>query len=406
MTVTNPTTDATPRSKALARRALLAVGLVAFMLVPAIVLMALTHQPSATYAAMGALIGIVAVVSGGPRIGGVTSVAAALLAPIAIITGLSPITGAALMAIMTLVVGRMSRYGLHRAVFLVPAMLAWPMLAPVPWVPRADLTKLDALLAKPGASLGEIMSHRHAASGSSAASMTHAIEQALVHQRMDTTYLTWIAVFFFVGAIIPVLALPFVLRTAKARALVPHSRREAMPYTVTITLLTASAAYYFLDHPKQPAGAFMIATILVLTQVGTDIAWSVTIQRVLGTFGGLLLTFGVMSLVGGNHFVVVFGMPFPLDLYLIGIAFGVVAVMTKFGAAQWPYYVLMTPTTALLNAYTTKQVATLGWQRVGDNLVGAVLVILASLITLAVARLRRPTTGSSDSAVDPPASPA
>jgi hypothetical protein len=223
---------------------------------------------------------------------------------------------------------------------------------------------------------------------------------------MDTTYLTWVAAFFFIGAIIPVLVLPFVLRKAKAPTLVPHSRSEAMPYTITITVLTSVATYYFLNHPKQAAGSFLIATILVLTQVESDIEWSLAIQRVLGTFGGVLLTLGVMALIGGNSFVQVFGMPFPLNLYLIGIVFGMAAIIAKFSTWQWPYFILITPTTALLNAYTTNQVTTVGKQRLGDNLVGAVLVILAALITLGMSRVRGAKGASTEPVAAPPASPA
>ena len=390
-------------AKALLRRGVVAVALIGLMLIPAIILMAITRQPSATYAAMGGLIGAIAVVAGGRRIGVVTSFVLGLLAPIAIITGLSPITGAAVMAIMTLAVGRMSRYGLHRAVFLVPAMLAWPILSPIPWIPKGDLAKLDALLAKPGASLSGIVGHLHASATSGHTG--HSLQEILIQQRMDTTYLTWVALFFFIGAIIPTLLLPLVLHRAHAPTLTPHSRREAMPYTITITVLTAVATYYFLDHPKQAAGAFMIATILVLTQVGMDIEWSVTIQRVLGTLGGLFLTFGVMALIGANSFTQVFGMPFPLKLYIVGIVFGMAAIMLKFNSKQWPYYLLMTPTTALLNAYTTSQVISLGRQRVTDNLVGALLVIAAGLITVGTNRfLKQPA--DEHAVVAPPATPA
>ena len=149
----------------------------------------------------------------------------------------------------------------------------------------------------------------------------------------------------------------------------------------------------------------MIATILVLTQVGMDIEWSVTLQRVLGTLGGLFLTFGVMALIGANSFTQVFGMPFPLKLYIVGIVFGMAAIMLKFNSKQWPYYLLMTPTTALLNAYTTSQVISLGRQRVTDNLVGAVLVILAGLITVGTNRfLKQPA--DEHAVVAPPATPA
>ena len=101
----------TPLGKLILRRTAIGLVLMLVMLVPFIALMAITKQPS-SYAAMGAIVGLVAVAAGGLRIGTLTSIVMAVLAPISIVAGLTPITGAAL---MTLFVGRMSRFGLHRA---------------------------------------------------------------------------------------------------------------------------------------------------------------------------------------------------------------------------------------------------------------------------------------------------
>lgn len=120
----------------------------------------------------------------------------------------------------------------------------------------------------------------------------------------------------------------------------------------------------------------------------------------------MLLTFAIMPLVGGNSFVEYFGMPFPLTIYLIGIAFSVGAIIVKFGTRQWLYFLLIAPTTAMLNAYTTNQVISLGKQRLTDNVVGAVLVIVAALVTIGAARILGHGEAPSDPAVAPPASPA
>jgi Na+-transporting methylmalonyl-CoA/oxaloacetate decarboxylase gamma subunit len=82
------------------------------------------------------------------------------------------------------------------------------------------------------------------------------------------------------------------------------------------------------------------------------------------------------------------------------------AIFAKFSTRQWPYFILITPTTALLNADTTNQVTILGKQRLGDTLVGAVLVILAALITLGMSRLVGHKTTSPQPVSAPPASPA
>jgi len=95
----------------LLKRLVIAVALLVLILLPTFVLLAVTHQPSATWASMGAIVGLVAVAFGGLEVGIITAAVLALLAPVAIVAGLTPITGAALMALMTLMVGRMARFG-------------------------------------------------------------------------------------------------------------------------------------------------------------------------------------------------------------------------------------------------------------------------------------------------------
>ncbi len=385
--------DQKPLRTIILRRTVVAIALTLLLLVPSLLLMLATGQPSASYAALGTLTGAVAVLAGGVRVGVLTSVTLALLAPLAIMSGLSPITGAALMALMTLVVGRMSLFGLHRAVMLVPVMLAWPMLSPVPWVPRGALDKINALMSQRGTTLAQAIDAAHASGGSSPTPASSAAQKAignlLMEQRYDTTYLTWVVAFMFIGSIIPVILLPIVARKANLPKpeLTTHTRAEAMAYTVTISVLTAVATYYFLNHPKMTAGSFLIATILVLTQVGNDIKWKLTIERVVGTLLGLVLMILVLKVAGGTTYVEFLGLPVPLGLWVIGIVFGVLAVIAKFSPRQWIYFILIVPTTACLNAFSSPQASDLGKQRLVDNLVGAALVILAALITLAASHL-------------------
>lgn len=389
-TATSPHAGKPRIGKLLMRRTAIAIALVLLMLVPGLAMMAATGQPAATYAAMGTLVGVVAVMAGGLRIGIITAVVVALLAPIVVVAGLTPITGAAIMAIMTLVVGRLATFGLHRATMLVPIMLAWPLLAPVPWLPHDRIAELNALLAKHGTSLADALTAKQAqpsgASAGAGAGSGDAISHLMMELRMDSTYLTWLMVFFFVGAIIPVIIGWLMRHRLRAPKLEMHPRRETVPYTITITVLAAVAAYYFLDHPKIPGGAFFFAVILVLAQVGTDIAWKLTLQRVIGTFVGVGLFIGINAMVGTTTYTEVFGLPFPLGLYLIGIAFGVAALIAKFSPRHWIYFMLIVPATAYLNAFTVEGAAGLGKARLIDNAAGAALVILAALITLVASR--------------------
>ncbi len=381
-----------PLGKVILRRTAIAVALLLLMLVPSAVLFAITKQPAATYASMGVLIGTFALLAGGRRIAIITAVVVSLLAPLAIVSGLSPFTGAALMAIMTLAVGRLSIFGLNRATMLVPIFLAWPILTPVPWIPSGDLDRVNELLTKHGLSLAQALNDLHSNAGSASSSSSGAsstVTTFMQNQRFDNTYLTWVAFFFFVGTIIPVIVIPLLMRKMKKPELDAHSRSEAIPYTIIITVLTAAATYYCLDHPKMVGGAFIIATILVLTQVGNDIAWKITIERVAGTFAGLFLLLGITTVVGAASYTSVFGIPMPMKYYVIGVVLGAFAIIAKFSPRQWIYYIFITPTAALLNAFTTSQATSFGDQRVIDNAVGAALVIIATLVTLAAGRIMK-----------------
>ena len=372
--------------RTLLRRAIIAIALVLLMLVPAFGLMAITGQPAATYTALATLIGVGAVMGGGLRIGVITAIVVALLAPLAVVAGITPITGAALMAIMTLAVGRLSTFGLHKATVLVPVMIAWPMLAPVPWLPHGKLQELNVLLTQQGSSLVDalnaVQGKTPPASGSSNDVMAHMITEL----RMDSTYLTWLMVIFFIGAMFPVLIAFAFRHKLPELKLALHPRRETVPYTIVITVLAAAATYYFLSNPSLPGGAFLIAVILILTQVGEDTAWRLTLERVIGTFIGVLIFMGINALIGDTTYVNFFGLPIPGKIYLIGIAFAVAAIMAKFSSRHWIYFILIVPTTAYLNAFTVGEAAGLGKARLIDNAVGAALVFVAALITLVASR--------------------
>lgn len=61
---------------------------------------------------------------------------------------------------------------------------------------------------------------------------------------------------FFVGAIIPALIVPRIMRKRPSPALHPYSRQEAVPYAVMITVLVTGATYAVLANPKWYGGAW------------------------------------------------------------------------------------------------------------------------------------------------------
>jgi uncharacterized membrane protein YccC len=193
-----------------------------------------------------------------------------------------------------------------------------------------------------------------------------------VVDRTDSTYLAWMAVFFFVGAIFPVIILPFVLKKIKLAAPQPHPRSEALAYTASITVLTTATTFWILQDPsKWYAGAWLITTILVLSQIGNVGTVRLTIARVVGTTIGSLLVILIVAQVQSMVLI-----------YVIGLVLGVVAITAKFSPHAWIYFVFITPTVVCLNASSNQHIADLGKQRVADTLVGAALVLLASAITI------------------------
>lgn len=317
------------------RRLILVGAAVVLVLVPAIVMVIVTWigtgtpQGAATWASIPAIVGVFAAMAGGRRYATIVAIVMAFLAPVAIVAGLSPVAGAALMAILCMTVGRLARVGLHRSGLLVPVMLAWALIDPPAWNGAATV------------------------------------------DRLDNTYLLWMTAIFLVGGLLPALVVAHVTRKRKAPALVPHSRSEAMTYTVMITALVTVSTFYVLDNPKMIGGAFLIAVVLVMAPIGTAQTLKPTIFRALGTILGSVLVILLVSKVDSLGIV-----------YVFGLVFLVVAVYSRLSGLAWVYYVFMVPATACLNATTITQVGELGKQRVVDNVVGGIMVIVAAAIAV------------------------
>lgn len=309
--------------------------IVAITVVPAVIMLVVAYlgtgkiQSAATWASLPAIAGMAAAAAGGRRFAVIVAIVMGLLAPLTIVAGTSPVSGAALMALLCITVGRLSRFGLHKSALLAPVMLAWPLITPPLWAGQVTV------------------------------------------DREDTAYLLWMALIFLVGGVGAALAVSWLMRKKPKPQLETHSRAESMPYTVMITVLVAVSTYYVLANPRMYGGAFLIAAILVLAPIGNAQALMPTIVRILGTLAGSIFVLGVMTQVGS--LVVV---------YLLGVVFIVLALMARFGSRTWAYYVFMMPATACLNATSLTQVGQLGEQRVVDNLVGGALVLCATAVAI------------------------
>ena len=332
------------------RRLTLVLAVVVLTLLPAIVMLLVVWigtgelQGAATWASIPAIVGNAAVLFGGRRYAVIVAIVMAFLAPVAIVAGLSPVSGAALMAILCLTVGRMSRFGLQKSGLLVPVMLAWALIDPPAW---NGATAVD---------------------------------------RLDNSYLLWMAAIFFVGGLIPALLIPLVMRHRKAPTLESHSQREAVTYTVIITTLVTVSTYYVLDNPKMIGGAFLIAVIMVMAPIGTTQTIKPTIFRVLGTIAGSIFVIVLVSQIHSLGLV-----------YIIGLVFLIVSVFSRLSGLAWVYFVFMVPATACLNATTLTQVGELGKQRVVDNIVGGIAVVVATAIAIGYSHLASKRGAGSES---------
>jgi MFS family permease len=324
-----------PAKMPVKRRLTLVAAVTGLVLLPAIIMVLVTWvstgevQGAATWASIPAIVGIAAAMAGGFRFAVIVSIVTAFLAPVMIVAGLSPVSGAALMAILCLTVGRLSRFGLQKSGLLVPVMLAWPLIDPPAWDGASSV------------------------------------------DRLDNTYLLWMTLIFLVGGLVPALLLSWKLRKRPAPKLASHTRREAMTYTVMITILVTASTYYVLDNPKMIGGAFLIAVVLVMAPIGTSSTIKPTIFRLIGTVIGSVL---VIALVSKVESLVV--------IYLIGLVFLWVALFARLSGQAWIYFIFMVPATACLNATTLSQVSELGKQRVIDNVVGGIAVIIATVLAI------------------------
>ena len=319
----------------LKRRLTISLVIVAMTLAPAILMLVVLWaatgavESAATWASLPAIAGMAAVAGGGRSFAVRAAIVMAFLAPLTIVAGLSPVSGAALMALLCLMVGRMARYGLHKSALLVPVMMAWPLIDPPAW---GGQTTVD---------------------------------------RLDTPYLLWMAAIFLVGGMFPAIVGPRVLRKRTFPAPKPHSMNEAIPYTVMITVLVTVSTFYVLNSPTMYGGAFLIATILVLAPIGASQTLMPTVLRIGGTLLGSVIVLLIVSRVESLALV-----------YVIGLVLIVIALVARFGPRAWVYYVFMMPASACLNATTISEVGQLGEQRAVDNVIGGLAVLAAAAIVI------------------------
>ena len=315
----------------LARRTVIAVAVIVIASMPFAVFAVISGQVAASSSAvLGGAAALTNLLIGGRTIAYLTVGLLTALTPVAIVSGAVPVAGAGLMAIMCFGVGLSAVQGLHRGMLLIPMFLAFMIIAPSPW---SGLTAVD---------------------------------------RTSTSYLLWNMLFWGGGALWAALVFPPLLRKRKMSRPEPWARVDTLVYTITITVLCTASTLGVLIWRPGSNGAWLVLTVLAVTQFGGDASVKQTLARIAGTVLGVVIA-GIVASVSGS------------EAALLGIALVllVIAVVILLGPHSYVLYTaFMTPAVVLFTSTSIADVATTEAQRLGFTLIGAALVLLASAIAL------------------------
>jgi len=328
------------RPQPLLRRTVLAVIAIVVMCVPFAVFTVINHEVAASsWALFAGVTALVNYVLGGRGIGYLSVGLLTALTPVAIVSGAVPLAGAGLMAIMCYGVGHSAARGLHRGMLLIPLFLAWMIIAPPPW----GTVPVD---------------------------------------RDSTSYLLWNMLIWGGGALWAVLVFPPLLRKMKPIPPEPNSRSDTVIYTVTITVLCTLSTLAVLIWWPGSNGAWLVVTLLAITQVGHVETLQRTTARVGGTVIGAVAAAALATVIGNETVLLV-----------VGLILVVVAVVVRSGPHYWLYMAFMTPAVVVFSSTSVVNVELTDAQRLSFTLIGAGLVLLASGITVLWARHQQGPAG-------------
>ena len=315
----------------LARRTVVAVAAILILSVPFAVFAAISGQVAASsWAALGGVVALTNLMIGGQAIAFLSVGLLTVLTPVAIVSGAVPVAGAGLMAIMCFGVGLSASLGLHRGMLLIPLYLAFMIIAPPAW------------------------------SG-------HTVD------RTSTSYLLWNMLFLGGGALWAALVFPPLLRKRKMPPRPePWTRDDTVVYTTTITVLCTASTLGVLIWRPGSNGAWLVLTLLAVTQFGADTHLKRTLGRVAGTVAGVVIAAIVASVSGSEA-----------ELLAVGLVLLVITVVIMLGPHSYVLYsIFITPAVVLFTSTSIANVTTTDAQRLEFTLIGSALILLASVITL------------------------
>jgi hypothetical protein len=335
----------------LVHRTLVAALVIVILSVPSVVFALISQQvPAASWAVMGGLAAVSNLAHGGPRLAYLSVGLLTALTPIAIVSGAVPVAGAALMAIMCFGVGLSAARGLNQGMLMIPLYLAFMIIAPPPWT---------------GGTI----------------------------DRTSTSYLLWNMLFLGGGGLWAVLVFPRLLQKLKM-PLPPRPKpwagADTLVYTITITVLCTASTLGVLIWWPGSDGAWLVLTVLALTQPGGSTSLKRTFERIPGTIVGVAIA-AIVASVASSEAV----------LLSAGLILMVITIVILLGPhSYFLYSVFITSAVVLFTATSIADVHKTAAERLGFTLAGGALILVASGITLGWAHYQQTHPDNSTQTAD------
>jgi len=250
---------------------------------------------------------------------------------------------------MCIGVGLSARVGLNRGTLMLPVLMASLLVAPPSW------------------------------SG-------HAVDRTTV------SYLAWMTVYLGGGALWANLVFPRLLRNRAPSRAERAARSETVVYTLIITVLCTLATLGVLLWRPGSQGAWLIVTLLVVTEVGHQDTLNRAGRRVAGTVAGAAIAAVIASATDSQAV-----------LLTIGLLLAVVAGVIRQGPRYGLYLAFMTPSIVLFSSSSIADVTTTDKHRLAFTLLGSGLVLVASGLAVAWAHYQEAHPVSPVSGPDGPA---
>jgi uncharacterized membrane protein YccC len=202
--------------------------------------------------------------------------------------------------------------------------------------------------------------------------------------RTSTSYLLWNMLFFGGGALWAALVFPELLRrrnVAMPPRPEPWERTDVLVHTITITVLCTASTLGVLIWWPGSNGAWLVVTVLAVTQFGGSANVKRTRDRIAGTIVGVTIAVTVASVTSSETVLLAIG----LVLWVI------VVVIALSPHSYFLWTVFVTPAIVLFTSSSIADVPKTDAQRLGFTLIGCALILLASGIALGWAHYQKPT---------------